>query len=70
MDERSGARTEATDPVAQMRRRLDELLAAGGVATDPARSPRPAEPDPQRARAAEPRATVDAPTDGRPRGRA
>ncbi|WP_081876915.1 regulatory protein RecX [Nocardia rhamnosiphila] len=49
-----------------MRRRLDELLAAGGVATDPARSPRPAEPDPQRARPADPRSPVDAPTDGRP----
>ncbi|MGW4067696.1 recombination regulator RecX [Nocardia grenadensis] len=36
-----------------MRRRLDELLAAGGVATDPARSPRPDEPDPQRARPAD-----------------
>lgn len=66
MDERSGARTETTDPVAQMRRRLDELLAAGGVATDPARSPWPDEPDPQRARPADPRSPADAPTGGGP----
>ncbi|MGA6204816.1 recombination regulator RecX [Nocardia testacea] len=35
-----------------MRRRLDELLAAGGTATGSARSPRPDEPDPQRVRPA------------------
>ncbi|MEV0107378.1 regulatory protein RecX [Nocardia sp. NPDC050799] len=65
MDERSGARTETTDPVAQMRRRLDELRAAGGVATDPARSPRPGEPDPQRARPAGSGSPDDAPIGGR-----
>jgi regulatory protein len=65
VDERSGARTETTDPVAQMRRRLDELLAAGGVATDPARSPRPDEPDPQRARPADSGSPEDASIGGR-----
>lgn len=52
MDARSRGQTETTDPVAQMRRRLDELLAAGGTATGSARSPRPDEPDPQRVRPA------------------
>lgn len=65
MDERSGARTEATDPVARMRRRLDELLAAGGMATEPARSPRPDEPDPQRARPAYSGPPADTPIGGR-----
>nr|WP_245564073.1 recombination regulator RecX [Nocardia testacea] len=65
MDARSRGQTEATDPVAQMRRRLDELLAAGGTATGSARSSRPDEPDPQRVRPAGSGAPDDAPLGGR-----
>lgn len=46
---RDAARSGGADPVAQMRRRLDELLAAG---TGSARSSRPDESDPQRTRPA------------------
>lgn len=46
------ARSGGSDPVAQMRRRLDELLAAGGAITGPVRGFRPDESDPQRARPA------------------
>ncbi len=49
-----------------MRRRLDELLAAGGTATGSARSPRPDEPDPQRVRPAGPGPSDDAPVGGSP----
>ncbi|WP_328397412.1 recombination regulator RecX [Nocardia sp. NBC_00416] len=52
MDQWGASRSDAADPVAQVRRRLDELLAAGGSTTGPARSSRPGEPDPQRARPA------------------
>lgn len=52
MDERAGAHAGTTDPVAQARRRLDELLAAGGAISGSVRSSRPDELDPQRARPA------------------
>lgn len=65
MDARSRGYTETTDPVAQMRRRLDELLADGGAVTGSARGPRPDEPDPQRVRPAGFGAPDDAPLGGR-----
>lgn len=52
MDERAAARSGDPDPVAQVRRRLEELLAAGGKVTGTARGTRPDESDPQRTRPA------------------